>query len=57
MKILITGAFGNLGTQITKAAIAAGHEVTAADKVCKPIEGIDPARYTTRGIDVTKPET
>jgi nucleoside-diphosphate-sugar epimerase len=30
MNILIAGAFGHLGTQLTKAAVAAGHRVTAA---------------------------
>ncbi len=57
MNILIAGAFGNLGTQITRAAVAAGHNVTAADRVVKSIEGLDASRYTVRQIDVTKPET
>jgi len=57
VNILIAGAFGNLGTQITRAAVAAGHSVIAADKVAKSIEGLDASRYTVRQIDVTKPET
>ncbi len=57
MKLLIAGAFGNLGTEITKAAVAAGHTVVAADKTVKSLEGMDPSRYSAREIDVTKPDT
>ena len=31
MKIVLAGAFGNLGAEILKALIGAGHEVVAAD--------------------------
>ncbi len=57
MNILIAGAFGKLGTQLTKAAVAAGHRVTAADKVVKGIDGLDGARYAAREIDLTRPDT
>ncbi len=57
MNILIAGAFGNLGSRITRAAVTAGHSVTAADKVVRSIEGLDVARYTAREMDVTKPGT
>ncbi len=57
MKILIAGAFGNLGSEITKAAVGAGHAVMAADRVVKKLDGLDSAAYSVREIDVTKPET
>ena len=31
MKIVLAGAFGNLGAEILKALCAAGHQVVAAD--------------------------
>jgi uncharacterized protein YbjT (DUF2867 family) len=49
MKILIAGAFGNFGREILRAAVTAGHKVTAADKVVRPV---DFGGFTTRIIDV-----
>ena len=49
MKILIAGAFGNFGREILRAAVAAGHKVTAADKVVRPV---DFGGFTTRTFDV-----
>ncbi len=57
MKLVIAGAFGNLGAEITKAAVMAGHEVLAADRILKAIPGLSPDSYRTREIDVTKPDT
>ena len=57
MKILIVGAFGNLGRELTKAAVLAGHAVTAADLAIKDIDGLERTQYMTRAIDVTRPET
>jgi len=57
VNILIAGAFGNLGTQLTRAALAAGHRVLAADKVQKPMDGVDCSRLEFREIDVTRPES
>ena len=31
MKVVLAGAFGNLGAEILKSLCAAGHEVVAAD--------------------------
>ncbi len=56
MKILLAGAFGNLGLEILKALIYQGHEVIAADLKEKNIEALK-NKYTFRYIDVTKPET
>ena len=56
MKVVLAGAFGNLGAEILKALCAAGHEVVAADVKERPIEGIE-GKYTFKAIDATKPET
>ena len=40
MKIVLAGAFGNLGAEILKALIGAGHEVVAADLREGNIEGL-----------------
>lgn len=56
MKVVLAGAFGKLGTDILKVLVSEGHEVVAADMIEKAIDGIAD-KYTTRKIDVTKPET
>ena len=55
MKILLAGAFGNLGADILKKLVAEGHDVVAAD-MCERDLGID-KKYTFKKIDVTAPET
>lgn len=54
MKVVLAGAFGNLGADILKALAGAGHEVVAADMAVREIEGVS---CETRVIDVTKPKT
>ena len=56
MKIVLAGAFGNLGAEILKCLVKAGHEVVAADLKEIPVEGLE-GKYTFRAIDATKPET
>ena len=56
MKIVLAGAFGNLGAEILKKLIAAGHEVVAADLREVAIPGLE-GKYTFKAIDATKPET
>ena len=56
MKVVLAGAFGKLGSDILRALVAAGHEVTAADMVIRELEGLDPTSYQTREINVTDPE-
>ncbi len=53
MKILLAGAFGNLGAEILKKLCADGHEIVAADLKKGNIEG----NYTFVQIDATNPET
>ena len=56
MKIVLAGAFGNLGAEILKCLVKAGHEVVAADLKETPVAGAE-GKYTFRAIDATKPET
>lgn len=56
MKILLAGAFGNLGAEILKKLCADGHEVIAADLKETAVPGTE-GRYTFAPIDAAKPET
>ncbi len=56
MKIVLAGAFGNLGAEILKSLIKAGHEVVAADLRECAVEGCE-GKYTFVQIDATNPET
>ena len=55
MKVVLAGAYGNLGSDIFKELLKQGHEVVAADMAQRDIgaEG----NYTFKKIDVTNPET
>ncbi len=54
MKVVLAGAYGNLGGDIFKALLKAGHEVVAADMIERDL-GLT-GNYTFRKLDVTKPE-
>ena len=56
MKIVLAGAFGNLGFEILKVLTANGCEVVAADLKERPDNGLE-GKYTFRAIDATNPET
>ena len=56
MKIVLAGAFGNLGAEILKKLVAAKHEVVAADLKERDIEGLK-GKYRFVAIDATRPET
>ena len=56
MKIVLAGAFGNLGAEILKCLCKAGHEVIAADLKERPVEGTE-GKYTFKAINATRPET
>ncbi len=56
MKVVLAGAFGNLGVEILKCLVREGHEVVAADLKERPVEGCE-GKYTFRSIDATSPET
>ena len=56
MKILLAGAFGNLGAEILKKLCADGHEVVAADLKEGNIAEVA-GKYTFAPIDATNPET
>ncbi len=55
MKVVLAGAYGNLGADIFKTLLAEGHEVIAADMAERDldVEG----NFTFRQIDVTTPES
>ena len=55
MKVVLAGAYGNLGADIFKALLKAGHEVVAADMMERDL-GVT-GNFTFKKIDVTKPET
>lgn len=56
MKVVIAGAFGNLGSEILKKVCSDGHEVIAADLKEGKIAGTE-GKYTFVKIDATNPET
>ena len=56
MKVLLAGAFGNLGGEILKVLCEKGYEVVAADLKEREIEGTA-GKYTFVSIDATNPET
>lgn len=55
MKVVLAGAYGNLGADIFRALLAAGHEVVAADMIERDL-GVE-GNFTFKKIDVTNPET
>ncbi len=56
MKIVLAGAFGNLGFEILKALVHDGHTVIAADLKEKENNGLE-GKYEFRCIDATNPVT
>lgn len=56
MKVVLAGAFGNLGAEILKKLTADGHEVIAAGRKEKAVPGTE-GKYTFAAIDALKPET
>ena len=56
MKVVLAGAYGNLGADIFKALVKAGHKVVAADMIERDL-GINKKAYTFHKVDVTKTET
>ncbi len=52
MKILLAGAFGNLGIEILRVLSEGGHEIIAADLKEKENNGLE-GKYTFRAIDAT----
>ncbi len=55
MKVVLAGAYGNLGADIFNALIKEGHEVVALDMMQRDL-GITEG-FTFKKVDVTKPET
>ncbi|MBR4667168.1 MAG: SDR family oxidoreductase [Butyrivibrio sp.] len=55
MKVVLAGAYGNLGADIFRTLINEGHEVVALDMAQREI-GVD-KNFTFKKVDVTNPET
>jgi uncharacterized protein YbjT (DUF2867 family) len=53
MKIVLAGAYGNLGSDTFRSLLAAGHEVVAADRIERDL-GLT-GNFTFRKLDVTQP--
>ncbi len=56
MKVLLAGAFGNLGFEILKQLVEKKYEVIAADLKEKENNDLE-GKYTFKAIDATNPET
>lgn len=56
MKVVLAGAFGNLGAEILKSLVKAGHDVIAADLKEREIPEAN-GKYKFVSIDATNPET
>ena len=56
MKVVLAGAFGNLGAEILKCLCVAGYEVVAADLKEREVEGCE-GKYTFKAINATDPAT
>ena len=56
MKVLLAGAFGNLGYEILKELVKHDHEIVAADLKEKENNGLE-GKYTFKAIDATNLET
>ena len=56
MKVVLAGAFGNLGAEILKVLCDRNIDVVAADLKERDIEGIK-GKYTFKSIDATNPES
>ena len=54
MKVVLAGAYGNLGSDIFRALLKEGHEVVAADMIERDLHLT--GNYTFKKLDVTKPE-
>ena len=56
MKVLLAGAFGNLGFEILKELVKKGYDIVAADLKEKENNGLE-GKYTFKAIDATNAET
>ena len=56
MKVLLAGAFGNLGFEILKKLAEEKHEIVAADLKERENNGLE-GKYTFKSIDATKADT
>lgn len=57
MKVLLAGAYGNLGSDILRALCKTDYEIIAAGSHPHELDGVDASRFDTRKIDVTNPSS
>lgn len=57
MKVVLAGAYGNLGSEILKVLASRDYEVVAADIAEREIDGLDTSKVSFKQIDVTSPES
>ena len=57
MKVVLAGAFGNLGAEILKVLVAEKHEVVAADLKERELDGVKKSDYRFVSIDATNKES
>lgn len=55
MKVVLAGAYGNLGADVFRALLRAGHTVTAADMIERDLDL--QGDYTFKKVDVTNAES
>ena len=56
MKIVLAGAFGNLGAEILRVLCGTGNEIVAADLKERPVDGTE-GKFNFKAIDATNPKT
>lgn len=56
MKVVLAGAFGNLGSDILRCLVERGHEVVAVGRKIRKIDGIK-GKYTSKQVDIKNKES
>lgn len=55
MRVVLAGAFGHLGRDVLRELVAHGHEVIAAGRTIREVEGVSPDDYRAVQVDVCDP--
>jgi uncharacterized protein YbjT (DUF2867 family) len=57
MKVVVGGAFGNLGLDVLRSCIEHGYETVAIDMMERPVDGLDPESYVFHQVNASDPAT